>query len=127
MSSPMSDPVLEKAASRIGIAPIFDFEGREIHVVGVLSWSPPLVAAWWRGKQVTIVAVDVDGNFFLRHSDGSVRYWEHAKKSESVAAKSVKEFASKLREDTNGSLQWWKSRDAAEMPPNKSFERTREG
>ena len=113
MSLPMSDPVLEKAAARIGINPIFDLEGREIHVVGVMSWSPPLVARWWRGKQVTIVAVDVDGNFFLRHSDGSVRYWEHARKSESVAAKSVKEFASKLREDSNGSLKWRGSSDAA--------------
>jgi hypothetical protein len=114
MSLPMSDPALEKAAARIGINPIFDLDGREIHVVGVMSWSPPLVAQWWRGKQVTIVAVDVDGNFFLRHSDGSVRYWEHAKKSDSVAAKSVKQFASMLREDTNGSLQRWRSRDAAD-------------
>ena len=113
MSPPMSDPVLEKAASRIGINPIFDLDGREIHVVGVMSWSPPLIARWWRGKQVTIVAVDVDGNFFLRQSDGSVRYWEHAKKSESVAAKSVKEFTSKLREDSNGTLQWWTSSDGA--------------
>jgi hypothetical protein len=114
MSLPLSDPVLEKAASRIGIRPIFDLDGREIHVVGVMSWSPPLIARWWRGKHVTIVAVDVDGNFFLRHSDGSVRYWEHSKKSESVAAKSVKEFVSKLREDSNGSLKWWISTDAAD-------------
>lgn len=110
----LSDRALEKAASRIGIRPIFDFDGREIHVVCVLSWSPPLVARWWRGKQVTIVAVDVDGNFFLRHSDGSVRHWEHAKQSESVAAKSVKEFASRLREDSNGSLEWWRSNNSAD-------------
>ena len=108
MSSPLADPVLEKAASKIGINPIFDFDGREIHVVGLLSWSPPLIAKWWRGKQVSIVGVDVDGNFFLRHSDGSVRYWEHSKRSESVVAKSVKEFASKLREDSNGYLKWLK-------------------
>ncbi|HKE95391.1 MAG TPA: hypothetical protein VKB34_13850, partial [Povalibacter sp.] len=80
---------------------------REIHVVAVMAWTPPLVAKWWRGKEVRIVAADVDGNFFLRHSDGSVRYWVHAKKSESMVAKSVKEFASMLREDTNGSLEWW--------------------
>ncbi len=69
----MSDPVLVKAASQIGIRPILDLDGREIHVVAVMSWSPPLVAKWWRGKAVSIVAVDVDGNFFLRHCDGSVR------------------------------------------------------
>jgi hypothetical protein len=114
MSSPVSEPALEKAASSIGVKPILDVDGREIHVVGIFAWSPPLIAKWWRGKQVTIIGVDVDGNFFLRHSDGSVRYWEHSKKSDSVVAKSVKEFASKLREDTNGSLQWWKSNDATD-------------
>lgn len=108
MSSAFADPVLERAASEIGLKPILEFEGKEIHVVGVLSWSPPLVAKWWRGKQVHVIGVDVDGNFLLRHSDGSVRYWEHAKGSDSVVAKSVKEFAAKLREDSNGSLKWWK-------------------
>ena len=114
MSAPISDPVLAKAALQIGIKPIFDLDGREIHVVAVLAWSPPLTAKWWRGKQVCIAAVDVDGNFFLRHSDGSVRYWEHAKKADSIAARSVKEFASKLREDSNGSLRYWKSSDGSD-------------
>jgi len=109
MSASISDPVLEKAASQIGVKPIFDLGSREIHVVGVFSWSPPLIAKWWRGKSVTIIGVDVDGNFFLRHSDGSVRYWEHAKQSDTVVAKSVKEFVSGLREDSKDSLSWWKS------------------
>jgi hypothetical protein len=65
-----------------------------------------LIAKWWRGKSVTIIGVDVDGNFFLRHCDGSVRYWEHSKQSDCVVAKSVKEFASRLREDSAGSLKW---------------------
>jgi hypothetical protein len=114
MSHPLADPALEKAAAKIGVRPILDFNGNEIHVVAVLSWSPPLVAKWWRGKQVSIVGVDVNGNFLLRHSDGSVRYWEYAKGSDSVVAKSVKEFASKLREDSNGSLKWWRANDAAD-------------
>jgi hypothetical protein len=63
--------------------------------------TPPLEAYWWRGKQVHIVAVDVDGNFFLRHCDGSVRYWDHSKKEDVVAFKSVKEFASAFKEDIN--------------------------
>ena len=114
MSVTVSDSVLEKAASQIGMKPILDLDGREIHVVAVLGWSPPLIARWWRGKQVNIVAVDVDGNFFLRHGDGSVRYWEHAKKADSFVAKSVKEFVSKLREDLNGSLRWWKGDEKAD-------------
>jgi hypothetical protein len=114
MSAALSDPVLEKAASRIGVTPIFDLGSREIHVVGLLSWSPPLIATWWRGKSVTIIGVDVDGNFFLRHSDGSVRFWEHAKKSDIVVAKSVQEFVSRLREDANDSLSWGKSKGSSD-------------
>ncbi len=91
-----SDPHLERAAELIGIRPVFEFGGREIHVVCILPWSPPLIATWWRGKQATIIGADVDGNFFLRHCDGSVRYWEHSSKSETVVAKSVKEFTTAL-------------------------------
>ena len=109
MSASLSDPALEKAASQIGVKPIIEVDSREIHVVGIFSWSPPLIARWWRGKSVAIVGVDVDGNFFLRHTDGSVRFWEHSKKAETKVAKSVSEFCSKLREDSNDSLSWWKS------------------
>jgi hypothetical protein len=103
---------LQKAALEIGLKPIFELEGRSVHVVGVFAWSPPLKAKWWRGKEVTIIAVDVDGNFFLRHSDGGVRYWEHAKQADTVVAKSVKEFCSRLREDVDGLLEWSTSRGA---------------
>lgn len=115
MSASISDPMLEKAAFRIGVKPIFDFDGREIHVVGLFSWSPPLIAKWWRGKSVTIIGVDVDGNFFLRHCDGSVRFWEHSKKSDAVVAKSVKEFVSRLREDSNGTLRSRELRGSADV------------
>lgn len=106
---------LEKAARMIGVRPIFEFEGREIHVVCIIPWSPPLVAEWWRGKEASIIGADVNGNFFLRHSDGSVRYWEHTKRSALVVAKSVKEFASRLREDHNRTLSWWKKGDSREV------------
>lgn len=100
----MNDAHLEKAAKMIGVKPIFEFEGREIYVVCVIPWSPPLVAEWWRGKEVTIIGADVNGNFFLRHSNGSVLYWEHSKRSFVVVAKSVKEFASGLRMERNDTL-----------------------
>ena len=102
------DASLEKAANMIGLTPIFEFEGREIHVVCIVPWSPPLIAQWWRGKSANIIGSDVDGNFFLRHCDGSIRYWEHAKQSDTVVAKSVKEFVGRLREDQNDTLSWWK-------------------
>jgi hypothetical protein len=104
----MNDVHLEKAARMIGVKPIFEFEGKEIHVVCVIPWSPPLIAPWWRGKEANIIAVDVNGNFFLGCSDGSVRYWDHSTRTAVVVAKSVKEFVSGLREDHNDTLSWWK-------------------
>jgi hypothetical protein len=55
--------------------------------------------------------VDVNGNFFLGCSDGSVRYWDHPTRTGVVVAKSVKEFVSGLREDHNDTLSWWKKRE----------------
>ena len=102
------DAVLERASSQIGLKPIFEFEGQEIHVVLIAPWTPPLIAKWWRGKSASIIAADVDGNFFLHHCDGSVRYYVHFQKSEKVVTKSFKDFVAALREDHNGSIEWWK-------------------
>ena len=104
----MNDPHLEKAARMIGVKPIFEFEGKEIHVECVIPWSPPLMAPWWRGKEASLVGADVNGNFFLRCSDGSVRYWQHSEQSDLLVAKSVKKFASGLRGDRNDILSGWK-------------------
>ena len=59
----------------------------------------PLKAPWWRGKEVSLIGVDIDGNFFLRHCDGSVRYWDHSKQSDEVISPSVREFIVGLSED----------------------------
>lgn len=56
------------------------------------DWRP-LQAPWWRGKEVCIIGADLDGNFYLRHCDGSVRLWVHPRQSDEVVAPSVKEFA----------------------------------
>ncbi|WP_147448086.1 SMI1/KNR4 family protein [Solirubrobacter pauli] len=56
----------------------------------------PLTAPWWTGKQVSVVAVDVNGNFFLRHPGGSVLYWHHINATEFVVASSVREFLRSL-------------------------------
>jgi imidazolonepropionase len=55
------------------------------------EWRP-LEADWWRGKEVCIIGADADGNFFLRHPDGSVRFWEHHSQTETVIANSIKAF-----------------------------------
>jgi len=102
---------LEKAAEDLPFKPIYEFDGKEIHVICLLSKSPPLTAHWWKGKQVHLLGVDVDGNFFLSHCDGSVRYWRHSEQSEIVVAKSERDFVRGLREDINNTLEWWRGRD----------------
>ena len=57
----------------------------------------PLHAPWWRGKEVYLIGADIDGNFFLRHCDGTVRLWDHSKQVDEVIAKSVREFATSLQ------------------------------
>lgn len=57
----------------------------------------PLDGTWWRGKQVSLLGIDLNGNLFLRHSDGSVRYWDHSLQKDEIIAKSVREFVSALR------------------------------
>ena len=61
------------------------------------DWRP-LQAPWWRGKEVCIIGADLTGNFFLRHCDGSVRYWNHSLQTDSIIANSIKDFVKKIRE-----------------------------
>ena len=61
------------------------------------DWRP-LVAHWWRGKEVCIIGADLEGNFLLRHCDGTVRYWDHRTQTDEVLAPGVRAFAEKLIE-----------------------------
>lgn len=98
---PTVEEALEKAKAELWMKPMTEFNGRAYQVVAILPNSPPLDADWWKGKQVHLRAVEVNGNFFLRHCDGSVRYWEHATQKEVVAFKSEREFAVSFKERTN--------------------------
>jgi hypothetical protein len=60
--------------------------------------SRPLKATWRSKREASIIGADVDGNFFLRHCDGSVRYWEHKAQADTTIAPSVREFLCKLVE-----------------------------
>ncbi len=56
------------------------------------DWRP-LCADWWAGKEVCVIGADIEGNFFLRHCDGSVRLWKHRDKKDILLAKSLDVFA----------------------------------
>jgi hypothetical protein len=76
----------------------FRFADRQLTVVCLIreaDWRP-LKAPWWRKTEACIIGADLNGNFFLRHCDGSVRYWDHSTQSDTVVAASVVEFCSEL-------------------------------
>jgi hypothetical protein len=92
-----SDPV-EKALRRLRTPFGFRFEDRNLVVACLVreaDWRP-LVAPWWRKKEASIMGADLNGNFFLRYCDGSGRYWEHKTQTDTVIARSVREFLNKL-------------------------------
>jgi hypothetical protein len=64
-------------------------------LIRTVDWRP-LDAPWWRGKEVSIIGVDLDGNFFLRHSGGAVLYWDHRLQTDTVVAPSVREFVERI-------------------------------
>jgi hypothetical protein len=64
------------------------------------DWRP-LDAPWWKKKQASIIGADLSGNFFLRASDGTVRYWSHQSQSETMVARSVRKFLDMLMEPSS--------------------------
>ncbi len=61
--------------AKLYLADTFRFGERRIRVLFLLPetlWRP-LRASWWTGKEVSIIGGDENGNYILRHSDGSVR------------------------------------------------------
>jgi hypothetical protein len=93
------DP-MEKAVRDLGWRNRFR-SGEQVLQIACLirqnDWCP-LRAEWWHGKQVCVIGADVNGNFFLRHSDGSVRLWDHNSESDRIVARSVRDFVSRIEE-----------------------------
>lgn len=95
----LPDPT-DKAIRLLYMRRTFPFEDRNLTVACLIREADrrPLRAPWWRKKDVSIIGVDLDGNFFLRHCDGGVRYWDHKTQTDTIIAKSVREFFNKLVE-----------------------------
>ena len=64
------------------------------------GWRP-LDAPWWKKGEACIIGADLSGNFFLRASDGSVQYWSHQSQSETIVARSVRQFLDMLMEPSS--------------------------
>jgi hypothetical protein len=85
--------------TKLYLANTFRSGAREIRLVFLLPESlwRPLEARWWKGKEVSIIGGDEDGNYVLRHCDGTVRFWDHARGADETLAPSVRSFVDQLR------------------------------
>src|SRR5262245_56244072 len=86
-------------SNHLYFAKAFRLGDRTVHIVFMLPDSlwRPLNASWWRGKEVSIIGGDENGNYLLRHSDGSVRLWDHGRAADEMVARSVRAFLAMLR------------------------------
>src|SRR5512146_1385829 len=95
------DEKFNRAVDRVGWCNTFRIEDRRIEIACLIrtgDWRS-LKAPWWRGKDVCVVGADIDGNFFLRHCDGSIRYWDHRLQQYVIVAKSAGEFAGLITDE----------------------------
>ena len=84
--------------TKLYLANAFRSGAREIRLLFLLPESlwRPLDARWWKGKEVCIIGGDEDGNYVLRHCDGTVRFWDHGSGSDETLAPSVRSFLDQL-------------------------------
>jgi hypothetical protein len=88
---PRGDKEFDCGVDDVGWRRTLQVGKRKIEIACLVRFADwrPLKAPWWRGKEVCVVGVDTDGNFLLRHSDGSIRYWDHRLQTDVVVAKSA--------------------------------------
>ena len=92
------DEAVDRAIKHLPVRNTFRDGDAAVSVAFLLrpaDWRP-LKAPWWRGKEAYIIGADYSGNFFLRHCDGSVRYWDHTAQTDRALAPSVREFVALL-------------------------------
>lgn len=89
---------IDRAHAQLFLRRTFRHDGRAMTIALLVRDADrrPLDAPWWLGKEVSILAVDLDGNFFLRHSGGAVLYWDHRLQTDTVIASSVREFLARI-------------------------------
>ena len=92
--------LMEKAIRNLGWRNTVRRGSRVIQIACLVRESDwrPLKAEWWRGKEVCVIGAALNGDFFLRHCDGSVRLWDHNAQRDNIVASSVQEFVSRIGE-----------------------------
>ncbi|MCH9693466.1 MAG: hypothetical protein K0U72_03060 [Gammaproteobacteria bacterium] len=102
----MEDDAVEKARKNLWYKNQFRLGDEVLTVLCLLPSSERRVikADWWhgKGKQVSILAIEENGNFFLRHPSGEVLYWNHSEQKDIAVAKSVVEFVRSFEEGDLG-------------------------
>lgn len=85
---------IEKAIKNLGVERTVRIDDSKVQLACLIRPDDrrPFQAPWWKGKQCYLVAVDDDGNFFLRHPGGSIIYWNHKKQEEQTIARSEDDF-----------------------------------
>ena len=85
---------LEKTIKNLGIRRTINFNNQVFKLICLLREEDrrPFQAEWWRGKESYLIAVDENGNFFLRHSGGHIFRLDPISKNEEIIAKSESEF-----------------------------------
>ena len=97
----MESEATNKAIENLWLKRIYQHKD-EKYIIAFLLRSDdyrPLDAPWWKGKEVNIIGADINGNFFLRHCDGSVRYWDHTQQKDEIISPSVRDFMAGLNEE----------------------------
>ena len=70
--------LIDKAISRLGVRNTFPFGDRNLVVAcSIRSATGDRSRLSSGAKRAYIIGADLNGDFLLRHCDGSVRYWHH--------------------------------------------------
>jgi hypothetical protein len=104
------EEIVKKAVDRLWPYRAFSFGDSEVILAFLLPvpmWRD-VRDFWWKGKFASLIGGDWNGNFFLRHSDGTVSYWLQTDRRDTVAAGSVREFIGFRREPVNSGTPGWR-------------------
>ena len=98
--------LIDRAIKYIGVKRKYFHEGTDYIIAFLIrdEGQKPLSAPWWHGKESSIIGADINGNFFLKHCDGTIRYWHHLSNSETIISSCLKNFLRDLKFDEEGLL-----------------------